>query len=222
MRFGDSTRVGVRGFPRRVPCFAGKAGFGQPPPRSQVALLRARDVVPTAAASASSAASTNATRKWLTICGHVTSEQVQRDVLKTVVLPGNFVPRRLQFRGQRDRQTMGRDQSNQKECYASDEWASKSFVNERDNHYSFPADRPFTWIRGRQEGGRSITWARQVYRWSDLDFTANVRDGIAIDWPIRYADIAPWYDHVERFIGMSGQREGLAHLRPARGPRAPS
>ena len=55
-------------------------------------------------------------------------------------------------------------------------------------------------------------WGRQVYRWSDLDFEANAREGIAVDWPIRYEDIAPWYDRVEPFIGVSGQREGLAHL----------
>jgi choline dehydrogenase-like flavoprotein len=61
-------------------------------------------------------------------------------------------------------------------------------------------------------GGRSITWGRQVYRWSDLDFEANAKEGIAVDWPIRYADIAPWYDYVERFIGVSGQAEGLAQL----------
>ena len=73
-------------------------------------------------------------------------------------------------------------------------------------------DKPFIWIRGRHVGGRSLMWGRQVYRWSDLDFEANAREGIAVDWPIRYADIAPWYDHVERFIGVSGQAEGLAHL----------
>src|SRR2546429_4219285 len=54
-----------------------------------------------------------------------------------------------------------------------------------------------SWIRGRQVGGKSITWGRQSYRWSDLDFEANLKDGIAVDWPIRYADIAPWYDYVE-------------------------
>ena len=70
----------------------------------------------------------------------------------------------------------------------------------------------FDWIRGRQVGGRSLTWGRQVYRWSDLDFEANARDGVAVDWPIRYRDIAPWYDHVERFIGVSGQAEGLGQL----------
>ena len=61
-------------------------------------------------------------------------------------------------------------------------------------------------------GGRSIMWGRQSYRWSDLDFEANAKDGIAVDWPIRYADIAPWYDYVERYIGVSGQKEGLHQL----------
>src|SRR5216110_3108442 len=70
----------------------------------------------------------------------------------------------------------------------------------------------FNWLRGRQVGGRSIMWGRQVYRWSDLDFEANARDGHGTDWPIRYKDIAPWYEHVERFIGVSGQAEGLPQL----------
>jgi choline dehydrogenase-like flavoprotein len=61
-------------------------------------------------------------------------------------------------------------------------------------------------------GGKSITWGRQSYRWSDLDFEANLKDGIGVDWPIRYADIAPWYDYVEEFAGISGQAEGLPQL----------
>ena len=65
---------------------------------------------------------------------------------------------------------------------------------------------------GRQVGGRSLVWARHVYRWSDLDFEANANDGHGVDWPIRYADVEPWYDHVERFIGVSGRAEGLAQL----------
>jgi choline dehydrogenase-like flavoprotein len=70
----------------------------------------------------------------------------------------------------------------------------------------------FDWIRGYHVGGRSIMWGRQSYRWSQMDFEANARDGIAVDWPIRYDDVAPWYDHVENFIGVSGQSEGLAQL----------
>ncbi|WP_353184106.1 GMC family oxidoreductase [Parapedobacter lycopersici] len=70
----------------------------------------------------------------------------------------------------------------------------------------------FDWIRGYQVGGKSLTWGRQCYRWSDLDFEANLKDGIAVDWPIRYQDIAPWYSYVERFVGISGSREGLSIL----------
>jgi len=81
-----------------------------------------------------------------------------------------------------------------------------------DSAYIEDPTAPFDWKRAGVLGGRSILWARQVNRWSDLDFTANARDGHGVDWPIRYADIAPWYSHVERFIGVSGSREGLPHL----------
>ena len=67
--------------------------------------------------------------------------------------------------------------------------------------------KPFIWFRGNHVGGRSVTWGRQVYRWSDHDFEANLKDGVAIDWPIRYADLAPWYDYVEKYIGVSGKIE---------------
>src|SRR5436190_19856951 len=92
------------------------------------------------------------------------------------------------------------------------EYSGKFFVNDRENPYTFDPDKPFHWIRGRQVGGRSIMWGRQVYRWSDLDFEANARDGFGVDWPIRYADIAPWYDYVEQFIGISGEALGLPQL----------
>jgi choline dehydrogenase-like flavoprotein len=84
------------------------------------------------------------------------------------------------------------------------------FVNDLEHPYQ--QVKPFDWIRGYQVGGRSLMWGRQCYRWSDLDFVANHREGIAIDWPIRYRDIAPWYSYVERFAGISGSREGLAQL----------
>ncbi|MDE3212325.1 MAG: GMC family oxidoreductase, partial [Bacteroidota bacterium] len=70
----------------------------------------------------------------------------------------------------------------------------------------------FDWFRGYHVGGRSLLWGRQSYRWSDLAFEANAKDGIAIDWPIRYKDIEPWYTHVEKFAGISGSLEGLAQL----------
>ncbi len=91
-----------------------------------------------------------------------------------------------------------------------DQTTKHFFLNDTENPYI--EDTPFTWIRGGRVGGRSLIWGRQVYRWSDLDFEANLRDGHGVDWPIRYADIAPWYDYVERFIGVSGQAEGLPHL----------
>jgi choline dehydrogenase-like flavoprotein len=72
--------------------------------------------------------------------------------------------------------------------------------------------KPFDWVRGHQVGGRSLTWGRQCFRLSDFDFAANQIEGVGVDWPIRYADIAPWYDHVERFAGISGSVEGLPQL----------
>jgi len=70
----------------------------------------------------------------------------------------------------------------------------------------------FDWIRGYHVGGRSIMWGRQSYRLSDIDFEANKREGVAVDWPVRYADIAPWYDKVEEFIGVSGEALGMEVL----------
>ncbi len=118
----------------------------------------------------------------------------------------------MKFRGMRDRRLQLEDQPIQSTCYACDEWSSKFFVSDKEQPYTTDPDKPFRWIRGRQVGGRSIVWGRQSYRWSDLDFEANARDGIGIDWPIRYADIAPWYDYVEDFVGISGEALGLPQL----------
>jgi choline dehydrogenase-like flavoprotein len=84
------------------------------------------------------------------------------------------------------------------------------YINDLENPYT--ETKRFDWIRGDIVGGRSLLWGRQCYRLSDLDFEANLRDGIAVDWPIRYKDIAPWYDYVEQFIGVCGQPEGIPHL----------
>lgn len=84
------------------------------------------------------------------------------------------------------------------------------FVDDIDHPYN--EEKRFDWIRGYQVGGRSLVWGRQSYRLSDLDFEANKKDGVAIDWPVRYKDIAPWYDHVEEFIGVSGENLGLKHF----------
>ena len=97
-------------------------------------------------------------------------------------------------------------------CYAFTEATKHYWVKDSENPYSTPDDKPFNWFRGYHLGGRSIMWGRQTYRLGELDFEANARDGHGADWPIRYADIAPWYDHVERFIGVSGTNEGLPQL----------
>ncbi len=84
------------------------------------------------------------------------------------------------------------------------------FVNDVENPYS--EEKRFDWMRGYHVGGRSLLWGRQSYRLSDLDFEANAKEGIATDWPIRYRDLAPWYDYAERFAGISGQKENLPQL----------
>ena len=118
----------------------------------------------------------------------------------------------MKFRGMGDRRFQLKDQPIQRTCYACDEWSSKFFVKDTEHPYTTAPDKPFRWIRGRQVGGRSIMWGRQSYRWSDLDFEANLRDGIGVDWPIRYADIEPWYHYVEDFVGISGEALGLPQL----------
>ena len=104
------------------------------------------------------------------------------------------------------------EQPVQKECYQCDEYTHHLFVKDTEHPYTTPKDRPFTWIRGRHVGGKSIMWARQSYRLSDYDLKATSRDGFGMDWPISYADLAPHYDRVERFVGVSGQAEGLPQL----------
>ncbi len=82
----------------------------------------------------------------------------------------------------------------------------------KDDEYPYDEVERFDWIRGHHVGGRSIMWGRHCYRWSDIDFEANLKEGIAVDWPIRYKDIEPWYDRVETFVGVSGQKEGLKQV----------
>ena len=84
------------------------------------------------------------------------------------------------------------------------------WVKDTENPYT--EVKPFDWIRGYHVGGRSLMWGKQTYRLSNLDFEANAKDSVGVDWPVRYADMAPWYDYVESFIGVSGRAEGLAHL----------
>jgi choline dehydrogenase-like flavoprotein len=95
--------------------------------------------------------------------------------------------------------------------YVNRESSRHFFVDDIDHPYNEDQNK-FNWIRGYHVGGRSLTWGRHTYRLSEFDFEANLKDGIAVDWPIRYKDIAPWYDYVENYIGVQGRNEGLAHF----------
>ena len=95
-------------------------------------------------------------------------------------------------------------------CYAYEEATDHFFV--KDTEHPYIQEKPFDWIRGYQVGGKSLLWARQTQRWSEYDFDGPARDGYAVDWPIRYKDIAPWYSYVEKFAGISGNKDGLELL----------
>jgi choline dehydrogenase-like flavoprotein len=95
-------------------------------------------------------------------------------------------------------------------CYIFNEDAAHFVV--KDNEHPYIQEKPFDWIRGYQTGGKSLLWARQTQRWSAFDFEGPKRDGFAVEWPISYDEIAPWYSYVEKFAGISGNKDGLAAL----------
>jgi len=95
-------------------------------------------------------------------------------------------------------------------CYAFDESSQHFFVKDKEHPYI--QEKPFDWIRGYQVGGKSLMWARETQRWSRFEFEAPGRDGYAIEWPITYDDLAPWYSHVEKFAGISGNKDGIENL----------
>lgn len=121
-------------------------------------------------------------------------------------------PWEMPFRGAGDQEMYAREHAVQMLNRHFTEYTQNHFVNDAQNPYSKAEGTDFNWFRSYQLGGRSLTWGRQSYRWSDYDFEANKRDGHGTDWPIRYADLAPWYDKVEEFIGVSGAKEGLKQL----------
>ncbi|MCP5320223.1 MAG: GMC family oxidoreductase [Pseudomonadales bacterium] len=121
-------------------------------------------------------------------------------------------PWEVPFGGKPVRDLYEREYPVQSRSYAFDETTRHFWLKDTEQPYVHANDAPFNWFRAGVVGGKSLLWSRQVYRWSDLDFEANARDGHGVDWPIRYRDLAPWYEHVERFIGVSGQALGLAHL----------
>ncbi len=96
--------------------------------------------------------------------------------------------------------------------YAFSELNRHFWNNDKQNPYDYNPEKPFEWVRADVVGGRSLLWGRQSYRWSEMDFQANAKDGHGIPWPIGYDDIAPWYSYVEKFAGISGRKEGLAQL----------
>ena len=121
-------------------------------------------------------------------------------------------PYQLKFRGFGNQQRLLENQPVQRLCYACDDYSHQFFVNDHEHPYTFPADKPFMWIRGRQIGGKTFCWARESYRFSDNEFKAASRDGYGEDWPIGYKELEPYYDRVENFIGVSGSREGLPQM----------
>ncbi len=115
----------------------------------------------------------------------------------------------VKFRGQIP-QELKKQHDIQTQCYAFQIDNADFWINDQENPYI--QDKPFNWFRGDHLGGRSLMWGRQSYRWSEMDFESNARDGFGVDWPIRYKDLAPWYDYVETFAGISGSKEGMAQL----------
>jgi choline dehydrogenase-like flavoprotein len=127
-----------------------------------------------------------------------------KDYPTTNMMPWEFPHRgEIPYAIQKDNPVVSR-------CYAFKEDAMHFFC--KDTEHPYVQDKPFDWIRGYQVGGKSILWARQTQRWSDFDFEGPARDGFAVDWPIRYKDLAPWYSYVEKFAGISGNRDGLDTL----------
>jgi len=122
----------------------------------------------------------------------------------------NLDPWDLPNAGRPTQDDIKRQEKQHRTGYVTRKTRSHFFVDDIDHPYN--EDKRFDWIRGYHVGGRSLMWGRQSYRLSDIDFTANKKDGIAVDWPIRYKDISPWYDYVEEYIGVSGENLGLKQL----------
>ncbi|MBQ4821694.1 GMC family oxidoreductase [Aquimarina sp. MMG016] len=122
----------------------------------------------------------------------------------------NDDPWDYELKGEPSKKEIAEQEKQHRTGYVTDKAHRHFFVNDLKHPYN--ETKRFDWIRGYHVGGRSLMWGRQSYRLSDIDFEANKKEGIAIDWPVRYKDIAPWYDKVEEFIGVSGENLGLEQL----------
>jgi choline dehydrogenase-like flavoprotein len=112
--------------------------------------------------------------------------------------------------GRPSREMIAKQEKQNRTGYTTNAASAQWFVNDLEHPYN--ETKRFDWMRGYHVGGRSLQWGRHSYRWSDIDFKANLNDGIAVDWPVRYKDIAPWYDKIESYIGVTGEKLGLAQL----------
>jgi len=119
-------------------------------------------------------------------------------------------PWQMEFRGKMHRDEIKEKYAIQKKGHGVSDYTKHHFINDKENPYV--QEKPYLWTRSSKVGGKSVIWGRQSYRWNKMDFEANKKDGHGIDWPIRYDDLAPWYDHVEPFIGISGSYENLDEL----------
>ena len=122
----------------------------------------------------------------------------------------NMDPWDFENGGQLTREEAARQEKQSRTGYTTRKATSHFFVDDIDHPYN--ETKRFDWMRGYHVGGRSIMWGKHSYRLSETDFTANLKDGVGVDWPIRYKDLAPWYSHVEKFIGVSGENLGLEQL----------
>jgi choline dehydrogenase-like flavoprotein len=135
-----------------------------------------------------------------------------RNIEHGVDYKDSLMPWELPQEGRVPEEEAARDYAVQSTVYPFSSANKEFWVKDSEHPYSVPDDKPFTWIRGYHLGGRSLMWGRMSLRLSDLDFEANKKDSHGSDWPIRYADLASWYDHVEAFAGVSGSSEGLSQL----------
>ena len=110
----------------------------------------------------------------------------------------------MKYRGDHDREYAAREQAFQSTSYLYDDYTRHHFINDRENPYQSEEGRTFDWFRTSHVAGKSLIWSRQSYRFGAIDFEANAKDGHGCDWPIRYSDLEPWYDYVEKFVGVSG------------------